>query len=150
MCWLQKICTNGGFLDPKWVDGATLIKQCAPEIMARVQQEYDAWDQSGEYGDGDLGFGGICQNFAEIVAEILNMKGYETSTVSSTMGEQHVYAVTKMHDGVYEVDIPYWMYERGGGYNWTKIDGVRFSPNDLQITRLSPDPEQYPEFVEDF
>lgn len=150
MSWIQKIFANGNFTSSAQIDGVTLIKQCAPEIMVRVQQEYDAWDQSGEFGDGDLGFGGICQNFAEIVAEVLNMKGYETSTVSSTMGEQHVYAVTKMHDGVYEVDIPYCMYERGGGYNWTKINDVRFSPNDLQITRLSHDPERYPEFVEDY
>ena len=130
--------------------GGQAIRALLPEICRRVQAEYDSWDQAGEYGDPELGFGGICQNFAEIMADVLNAHGIEATTQTAACGEQHVYVVAKLEDGIYEVDIPYHLYETGGGYNWQKIPGVVFEPADVVIYQLSANPDEYDEYTQEY
>lgn len=139
-------------LKPAQVNSISLITSLIPAMISQIQTEYNAWDQSDpEFGDPDLGFGGICQNFAEIIADTLNSNGFEAATVSNNgMGEQHVYAIVKMPDGVYDVDIPYCVYETGGGYNWKKKQGVQFSIDDFYISKISPDPNDFEEMVADY
>ena len=129
---------------------AQAIRALIPEICRRVQAEYDSWDQSGEYGDPELGFGGICQDFADVMAEVLNAHGIEAVTQSASCGEQHVWTVAKLEDGIYMVDIPYSIYEQGGGYNWQKIPGVIFEPSDVVIEQMSPDPNEFGEYTEEY
>lgn len=128
------------------------MKQAAqhkPEIVKRVQDRYDQWQQDAEGYDEEVGSGGVCHLFAEIIAEVLNDAGFPTSTVSSSH-EVHVYCVSQASDGVWEVDIPYCIYEKGGGYNWTKIPDVTFEPDDIVINRLSSDPADFEEYTGDY
>lgn len=139
MNWFQKLSTNN----------ISLLQKYVPEICQKIQIEYNAWDQSdSEFGDGDLGFGGICQNFAEIISDVLNQHGIDASTVSSQCGEQHVYTIAKMSDGVYEIDIPYHIYETGGGYNWKKIENIIFDSSHVSIDRISNNPSDYDQYTE--
>ena len=63
------------------------------ELVKAAQKEYDAWDPSGEDGDPELGFGGICQDVAEAMAGVLSTTGIDAATVSAQIGDQLVWVV---------------------------------------------------------
>lgn len=110
------------------------IKHLTPQLVKAAQEVYDGWEQDETEGDPELGFGGICQNIAEAISGVLNGHGIETTTVDSGgMGEQHVWAVAKVNEGVFGVDIDYHRYEVGGGYTWKKRLGVTFNDRDIEI-----------------
>jgi hypothetical protein len=108
-----------------------------PKLAEAAQKEYDAWDASDpEYGDPDVGFGGICHNIAENMADVLNEHGIDCSTLDNNgMGEQHVWVAA--HDGkhLYHVDISPHHYETGGGYSWQKKPGVKFTPEHVDLAK---------------
>ncbi len=122
------------------------IARLRPTLIKLIQQEYNEWEQ-GE--DDELGGGGICQNFAQIIADGLNDAGIEATTMSAAVGEQHVFAVAQASDGVFEVDIPFCIYERGGGYSWEKIPDVVFQPDDIVINQLSANPADFEQYGDD-
>jgi hypothetical protein len=119
------------------------------KIASIAQKVYDEWDQSDEeFGDPELGFGGICQDIADEVADYLSGKGIDATTVSSQIGEQHVWVVAKFKDGTYEIDIPPSVYETGGGYNWKKIPDVKITGDDVVVYRLG-DASSFDEYTEE-
>lgn len=118
------------------------------ELVKAAQKVYDEWEQNEEGYCDYLGYGGICQDIAEAMAEVLLNNNIECSTVSQQVGEQHVYVIAKIEDGVYEVDISPYTYESGGGYCWKKIPDVVFDESDIIIKRLSPDPEDFEQYVD--
>jgi len=121
-----------------------------PKLALAAQKVYDEWEQD-ENGYCDmLGEGGICQDIANAMANVLMDNGIECSTVSQQSGEQHVYVVAKTEDGVYNVDISPYLYETGGGYCWKKIPDVEFDKTYVVIDRLSSDPNEFDDYVGDF
>lgn len=125
--------------------GKQLYNEHAGQIAAVAQKVYDEWDESNvdEYAGG-----GICHLIAEDVANYLNSIGVEATTVSAEIGDQHVWAVAKLSDGVYNVDISPSVYETGGGYSWEKIPDVKFEAGDIIIERIDPDPDKFDEYIE--
>lgn len=120
------------------------------KLAHSAQKVYDEWEQD-ENGYCDiLGEGGICQDIADAMADVLSNNGIECSTVSQSSGEQHVYVVARTEDGVYMVDIPPYLYETGGGYNWKKIPDVEFDERYIVIDGLTSDPDEYYDYIEDF
>ena len=120
------------------------------KLAHSAQKVYDEWEQD-ENGYCDiLGEGGICQDIADAMAGVLSNNGIECSTVSQSSGEQHVYVVARTEDGVYRVDIPPYLYETGGGYNWKKIPDVEFDERYIDIDGLTSDPDEYYDYIEDF
>jgi len=119
-------------------------------LALSAQKVYDEWEQD-ENGYCDmLGEGGICQDIADAMADVLSNNGIECTTVSQVSGEQHVYVVARTEDGVYNVDIPPYLYETGGGYCWKKIPDVEFDERYLVINRLSSDPDEYYDYIGEF
>lgn len=105
-----------------------------PKIISSVQSVYDNWDQSDPEND-DLNGGGLCQDIAESIADVLNSHGIDALTIDSGgVGEQHVWTVFQVNEGLYQIDIPYQYYETGGGYKWTKIPDVKFNKNMIDIS----------------
>lgn len=107
-----------------------------PQMAIAAQNVYDNWvqDEDDEYNGG-----GICQDIAEAISNVVNNNysgNFDVGTVSAQCGEQHVWVVMTVDDEAFEIDVPYSMYERGGGYNWQKIQGVKFSPNDIIISPM--------------
>ena len=96
-----------------------------------------------------LGAGGLCQDIAGALASVAWEHGFECASVSAEIGEQHVWIVVQTEDGVYSVDISPYAYERGGGYTWKKIPNVKFTPDDIEIDRISLDPSDFSEFSGD-
>lgn len=122
-----------------------------PAMAKAAQDEYDAWAPV----DGDLeGFeaefagGGICHLIAEKLAGIMDAAGVNCATVSSSH-EQHVYCVAQCQDGIFLVDVPHGIYETGGGYNWTRVEGVVFESEDIVVRRIDRDPANMAMYTDD-
>jgi transglutaminase-like putative cysteine protease len=113
------------------------------ELAKAAQEVYQNWDQSGPDGDPELGWGGVCQDIAAAMSDVLNSAGIEASTIEAQVGEQHVFVVAQTSGGVYEVDISPYIYETGGGYNWKKKQGVTLGADDVSVTRLDSDPAAF-------
>lgn len=126
---------------------SSLIDGLRAKIIAAAQARYDAWAQDEDGQDVELGSGGICHLIAEDVGGILNEAGFDAFTQCST-AEQHVYCVVGCSDGIVEVDIPWRLYERGGGFCWTKLKGVIFALDDVAVSLLDRDPANIRLYVE--
>lgn len=114
------------------------IEALVPAVLAAAQRVYDDWDEN----EDEYAGGGICHLIADEISGVFAEHDFETMTQSAHQGEQHVWANilhrVQREDGeeditVYEVDIPPGVYENGGGYSWTKIQGVTFTRNELII-----------------
>jgi hypothetical protein len=114
-----------------------------PQILARAQQDYDDWDESDE--DTYAG-GGICHIIADSISSVLGDAGIDSGPVSCNY-DQHVYVAARFREGVYTIDIPYHVYETGGGFSWKKIPGVRFEPRDVEFYRVSSDPGEFDDYI---
>ena len=123
------------------------LNDIIPEIIQAAQQTYNAWTQNDDGIDEELGVGGICQDIAGEICGVLSNHGFDCTTVSQEIGEQHVYTIVKLDDGVYEIDIPPSVYETGGGYNWRKIPNVNFNKNHLIISKIDGDPESFDNYT---
>lgn len=145
--------------DDEWSDEAednkydrlpasTAIKNHLSTICAEAQRVYDAWDQSDRDND-ELNGGGVCHLIADRIADILCTAGMMVTTESSSW-EQHVYCVGQFSDGVFEIDIPHQLYERGGGFTWFKLPNVRFEPDDVSIRCLDHDPANMGQYVSEW
>ncbi len=111
-----------------------IVKTLMPKIVNAAQHAYDQWDQNEDGYDEELGGGGICQDIADGIADVLNNAGIEARIVDNNgVGEQHVWVVAKFKEGIYEVDIPPHEYETGGGYSWRKIPNVTFTPRHVIV-----------------
>jgi len=125
------------------------VKSLNLNALAKAAQKvYDDWEQDEEGYSEEYGTGGICQDIASEIADKLNDKGIDCTTVSAQMGEQHVWIVGKFKEGIYEIDIYPQTYERGGGYTWKKVPKVKFSRSDLIVDMLSPDPKDFDDYCE--
>jgi hypothetical protein len=128
---------------------SNVLLKLKSELADAAQKIYDEWEQDENGYCEMIGEGGICQDIADAMADVLINNGIECSTVSQQTGEQHVYVVAKTEDGVYNVDIPPYLYETGGGYCWKKIPDVEFDVRYVIIDRLSPDPNDFDEYIGD-
>ncbi len=112
-------------------------------LAAVAQSVYDQWDQSGPDGDPEFGFGGICQDIAEVMAGILNGHGIESASVPAQIGDQHVFVLARTDEGVFEIDIPPHVYEIGSGYVWAKKEGVIFTADAITVAKISAEPADF-------
>lgn len=119
------------------------------KLAQAAQKQYDAWQLNDEGYDEEVGTGGICHLIADDLADALSAAGIECQTVSSNF-EQHVYLVGKFREGVFMIDIPYHIYETGGGYNWKKIPDVQFDASHIKISGLDNNPKNFDQYVDQY
>ena len=131
-------------------DSLKSVKVLNDVVLIRIaevaQKQYNAWEQNEEGYDEELGTGGICHLIADDLAGILIENGIECSTVSTD--DPHVYLVCKFKEGVYMVDIPYYVYESGGGWTWKKKKNVIFDKGHVVVEKLDSDPEEYAKYTD--
>ncbi len=120
------------------------------EMVKVAQEQYDGWQQD-EHGENiELGRGGICHLIADDLIGVLYKHKIDNVQSVCSSHEQHVYIVGQFKEGIYEIDIPYDIYETGGGFTWKKRPDVTFSREDIVIRRLSSDPSEYKDYVDEF
>ena len=136
--------------------GLRALRALAPEIIARAQAEYDGWNQEhSEHGDPELGFGGICDRIADEIASVIcdaeGLDGYVAVTQHNPdLYGGHTSVIVRAPDGVYNIDIPPYVYETGFAFTWKKIPDVVFDEGDVVVTRLSSRPKDMAQFVDDW
>lgn len=118
-------------------------------MVKAAQRQYDGWEQDHDGQDVELGSGGICHLIADDLVDVLYSHKIENVRSVTSNYEQHVYIVGQFKEGIYEIDIPHYVYETGGGFTWKKIPNVKFSRNDIVINRLSSDPSEYSDYVDE-
>jgi hypothetical protein len=119
----------------------------APLLADAAAKVHSLWDQDADGFDEELGAGGICQDVASAMSSVLSEAGIDAMTMHASVGENHVFLVAPLEDGVYAIDIPPDVYETGGGYVWRKRHDAVFTPNDVQFDRIA-DPMSPDEFEE--
>lgn len=108
------------------------LESLRPRLADAAQQIIDAWEVDSEDGDDEYGGGGCCDAIAQemwgIIAELdvsIREGGHD--------GDDHAWLIVWNETEAFGVDIPPDVYERGGGYSWTKIPGAKVRPEDVQI-----------------
>lgn len=124
------------------------MKNLKVRLASAAQAVYDAWEQDEEGHDEEYGGGGICHDIADAMAEALGHAGIEAASVTQSVGEVHVFVVAKFAEGVYSVDIPPYLYEKGSAYTWTKVPGVKFRPEDIDLYLVDRNPEKFEDYTE--
>jgi hypothetical protein len=115
------------------------------QIAQAAQKVYDGWYQDEAGFDEMYGGGGICHDIADAIVGVIydHIPSVIAGTVNPSCGENHVWTMVTLEDEDqgegYVVDIPYHVYEKGGGYSWTKIPDVEFSPEDITLSFVHPD-----------
>ena len=108
-----------------------VLAQLRPQFAKAAQAVYDEWTP-GDDGDDEFGSGGICDAIANAIGDVLSSNGIDY-TEGGHDGDDHAYLVAYNDQEAYVVDIPYHVYESGGGYNWSRIPDVQFTPEDVVI-----------------
>lgn len=111
------------------------------DLVLSAQKVYNDWEQDEEGYDEVYGSGGICDDIAEAMCEVINNK--------TNYGCFHLYNEYDCHTSIYvydnstkqiyNVDIPPYVYEKGTGYNWKKINDVSFNINHISIDEVEWD-----------
>jgi hypothetical protein len=119
---------------------SSILRELTPQILAEVQRIYDEWEQDEDGVDVEYGSGGPCETIAEAIGSVLAGAGVN---VTSGGDDEHALIIAQFSDGVFAVDIPFCVYERGAGYVWKKIPGVVFQPSDITVDKLENDPQKF-------
>lgn len=81
-----------------------------------------------------FGSGGACDAIQRAMSDVLSKVDAQI-TEGGQPGDDHAYLIVFNDNEAYEVDIPPYVYERGGGYNWKKIPNVILTPDHLIIQK---------------
>lgn len=139
--WIHKNCKFAQQKSPLYM----ALMQLRPQIARAAQGIYDAWEQDENNMDEEYGVGGICDEIAGAVEGIVSSSLPDVEVDDYGFdGDDHASKIVSAIDlntmqptgERYLVDIPYSVYEQGGGYNWKKIPNVVFTSNDVQILKI--------------
>lgn len=113
------------------------LRSLRPALARAAQEVYDNWE-IGEDGGDDYGGGGICDDVASAMSLVVSRAlGDDVNIVDGGHdGDDHAFIIVLTDTEAVAVDIPPGVYERGGGYSWKKIPGVRFDAGDVVLDPL--------------
>jgi hypothetical protein len=121
---------------PTFTNSLSDLRLVLPDLSSAAQSVYDQWGQIDGF-DAELGSGGICQDVATAMAGCLSEVGFDdVLVVSAAVGENHVFVMALLNDGVYQVDISPYHYESGGGFVWQKKPDVKFVPEMVSFMKV--------------
>jgi hypothetical protein len=117
------------------------IQATYPQLIAAAQKVYDEWDQDEDGIDEYYGSGGICDDIADEICQVIESLTPHNCFTRYDEYECHtscyIYNVdTRL---CFFLDIPYHVYETGGGYSWKKIKDVEFATNFIFIKQVDYD-----------
>ena len=113
------------------------------KLAKAAQRVVDDWEQDEEGFDIQFGGGGacdeVCQAMGGVIVENINL---DLEILDGGQpGDDHAWLVVHNSETgeAFGVDIPAGVYERGGGYAWTKLEDVKIEPSDVDIWELDID-----------
>lgn len=128
------------------------VKELTPildKLAKAAQKEYDDWVIDKDGYDAEVGSGGICHLIADALIDVLSAHRIDRCHTVSSCHEQHVYIVGQFREGVYMIDVPYHIYETGGGFSWKKIPDVTFTGDDIDIRKLDSNPRNLKQYSDE-
>ncbi|NJO65275.1 MAG: hypothetical protein HC836_46415 [Richelia sp. RM2_1_2] len=115
------------------------LESLSVQFASAAQKVYDEWEQDEEGHDEIYGSGGICDDIADDMCDVVH-----TNTSYGCFTKYDEYAC---HTSIYVydienkilmfVDISPYNYETGGGYTWKKIPDVKFQPQMVDVSDQS-------------
>lgn len=111
-----------------------------PLLARAAQKVYNQWQPDEEGFDEEYGSGGICDDIAYAMEDVISsyLKISAEVEEGGHEGDDHAWLIVSKGQEAYGVNIPPGVYETGGGYRWYKRPGVRFSPGHVQIWAIDP------------
>jgi len=146
---LSKLKIGQSLLLAAKLPSVSKAKALSSKLAKAAQEVYDDWSQDEKGYDSEVGYGGICHLIVDKMLPILDKAGIECSSVSSSH-EQHVYIAAKFSEGVFTIDVPHSIYEKGGGFTWKKIPGIKFDSSDIVFRKVDSDPESFESYIEPY
>lgn len=133
---------------PLSLPASPMVRSLVPDLAGAAMKIYGEWLQDENGFDEELGQGGICHLVADAMVEVLSAAGVTNVTsCHAQVGENHVFVVAGLADGVYAIDIRPEVYEIGRGYVWRKRQGIEIMPEDVELQRIG-DPMEDDAFEE--
>ena len=106
-------------------------------LAAVAQVHLDQWRQDADGFHEVLGHGGICQDIATAMSDLLAEAGCPATAELYTEQEGgHVFVMALFEEGAFMIDIPPRLYETGAGYVWRKRPGVRLCAEDVLMMKM--------------
>jgi hypothetical protein len=116
------------------------------QFAGAAQKVYDEWEQDEKGEDPELGPGGICQNIADEISDILAHQGID-AIIADTEGmvDQHVWVIAYDPDKkiAFNIDIDPHIYESGHGYTWKKKPDIKFQSSHIDISPAEYETVEY-------
>jgi len=111
------------------------------DLASSAQKVYDDWEQDDEGYDDVYGGGGICDDIADAMCDVIyNKTNYECFHLYNEHDcHTSIYVFDNNTKEIYNVDIPPYVYEKGYGYTWKKIKDVSFNLNHIDINEVDWD-----------
>lgn len=115
------------------------IEQIKSDIAMAAQGVYNEWGQDEDGHDEVYGSGGICDDIAEKICDVISEKlGYScTHFYNEYDCHTSAYVFDEENEILIMVDIPFGYYETGGGYTWKKIKDVELLDRMVHIQDMS-------------
>lgn len=110
------------------------LERLRPELAAAAQAVVDEWQPDEEGVDEDYGGGGVCDDVASAMSEVIGALDGVEITEGGHDGDDHAWLIVYDAKDAFSVDVPPGVYETGGGYRWEKIDGAQISADDVVIS----------------
>lgn len=120
------------------------------KMVSTAQKVYDSWKQDERGYDSELGRGGICHLIADKLISALYSSGINNVQSVCSSFEQHVYVIGAFKEGVYSIDIPYHIYEKGAAFTWKKLPDIVFDRGDVSIDKIDSDFNNLNQYIEQY
>lgn len=118
-----------------------IISLLKPQLAQAAQHVYDAWDQDDEGFSETYGGGGICDDIARAMCEVIDKNTSFGSFYLYNEYDYHtsMYVYDNLLKECYNVDISPYYYEEGAAYTWKKIKDVEFEEGMVSIRYVDYD-----------
>lgn len=133
-------------------DLESFLLKLRSKMALAAQKVYDDWKQDEEGYDEYYGSGGICHDVASAMESIVHENIPDNEEIGTfdfrddSQCHNWFVAYHPASRAIYEVDIPFYHYEEGGGYTWRKLKDVKFTPDNIIIRPFAGD---YDEWVDE-
>jgi len=122
-------------------DPLSIITSLKPQLAKSAQSIYDLWEQDEDGIDEMYGGGGICDDIASAMSDVIRDNTHLASGTLYNEYDTHtsLYVYDNTAKICFNVDIAPSRYEKGYGYTWTKKHDVTFTPDMIDIIEVDYD-----------